>query len=556
MQQTRRGCLIAGFLISIALGSSSSEAQYSGNFQTNIISGVTSNWSFGYVVGSATFADALLIENGGVLVDGQATVGLGSSSSNNLVLVTDIGSVWSNNNRVFVGQSGAANSLVISNGGSVISLVDGVIVGVNATSSGNNVLVTDPGSILKSVNNLTVGQSGLSNTMMIVNGGKVFDGEGILGSECSQSGCISTSYSSVVVSGAGSTWSNGNSLVIGLSGWCNSLVISNGGNVFSTDGNFKGSAIGYYTGSNCVLVSGTGSLWSTPGYIKIGNVSTANSLVISNGGVVVDGNGAISFNPGSSGNMATVTGSGSVWSNGILNVGNDGGASTLTIINSGAVVSSNSFIGNFLTSSSNSVYVTNIGALQSDTLYVGYQGSSNSLVVSGGSVFATNLVVGAASTTCDNLLQVDVTHQLFGQSTVIVTNALGNAVLEVRHGALVLAAGVVQADTLVITNSCAQFVHTGGTLIVGNVVLDPNTFRIVSVTPQGNDLLVTWMMAPGATNTLQVAAGGPGNSYNTNGFTDIFIVTNNTTVGTVTNYLDIGAATNAPARYYRARLVP
>jgi len=556
MQRTRRGCLIAGFLISITLGSPSSQAQYSGSFQTNIITGVTSNWSFTYTVGSVLFADALLIEHGGVLSNGAATVGQASSSSNNFVLVTDSGSVWSNGNRIFVGEAGAGNSLVISNGGSVISLVDGVIAGVNATGNGNNILVTDPGSVLRDVQNLTIGESGVSNSMTIINGGKVYDSQGILGSECSQSGCISTSYSSVVVSGAGSTWSNGNSLVVGLSGWCNSLVISNGGNVFSTDGNFKGSAIGYYTGSNSVLVSGTGSLWSTPGSIKVGNVSTANSLVISNGGVVVDGNGAISFNPGSSGNTATVTGSGSVWSNGILNVGNDGGASTLAIMNSGAVVSSNSFIGNLPTSSSNSVYVANIGALQSDTLYVGYQGSSNSLVVSGGSVFATNLVVGAASTTCDNLLQVDVTHQLSGQSTVIVTNTLGNAVLEVRHGTLVLAAGVVQADTLVITNSCAQFIHTGGILIAGNVVLDPNTFRIVSITPQGNDLLITWMMGPGATNTLQVTTGGPGQSYNTNGFTDIFIVTNNTTVGTVTNYLDIGAATNAPARYYRARLVP
>jgi hypothetical protein len=35
---------------------------------------------------------------------------------------------------------------------------------------------------------------------------------------------------------------------------------------------------------------------------------------------------------------------------------------------------------------------------------------------------------------------------------------------------------------------------------------------------------------------------------------DIFIVTN--TVGSTTNYLDSGAATNKPARYYRVRLVP
>jgi hypothetical protein len=109
---------------------------------------------------------------------------------------------------------------------------------------------------------------------------------------------------------------------------------------------------------------------------------------------------------------------------------------------------------------------------------------------------------------------------------------------------------------LVITNPCAQFVHTGGTLIIGNIVLDPNMFRIVSVTPTGNDMLVTWMMGPGATNTLQATAGDGSGGYSTNGFSDIFIVTNNTTVGTITNYLDVGAAKNMPSRYYRAQLVP
>jgi hypothetical protein len=39
-----------------------------------------------------------------------------------------------------------------------------------------------------------------------------------------------------------------------------------------------------------------------------------------------------------------------------------------------------------------------------------------------------------------------------------------------------------------------------------------------------------------------------------NNFTTIFTVTN--TVGTTTNYLDVGAGTNNPACYYRIRLVP
>jgi hypothetical protein len=44
--------------------------------------------------------------------------------------------------------------------------------------------------------------------------------------------------------------------------------------------------------------------------------------------------------------------------------------------------------------------------------------------------------------------------------------------------------------------------------------------------------------------------------FSTNAFTDIFVVTNNSTAGTVTNYLDVGAGTNMPSRYYRVRLVP
>jgi hypothetical protein len=39
-----------------------------------------------------------------------------------------------------------------------------------------------------------------------------------------------------------------------------------------------------------------------------------------------------------------------------------------------------------------------------------------------------------------------------------------------------------------------------------------------------------------------------------NNFAAIFTVTN--AIGTTTSYLDVGGATNAPARYYRVRLVP
>jgi hypothetical protein len=80
-----------------------------------------------------------------------------------------------------------------------------------------------------------------------------------------------------------------------------------------------------------------------------------------------------------------------------------------------------------------------------------------------------------------------------------------------------------------------------------------SAFKITTIAQEGNNFRITWTMGSGRTNALQRTAG-TGGSYDTNNFAAIFIVTN--TVGTVTNYLDIGAATNAPARYYRVRLVP
>jgi PKD repeat protein/lysophospholipase L1-like esterase len=81
-----------------------------------------------------------------------------------------------------------------------------------------------------------------------------------------------------------------------------------------------------------------------------------------------------------------------------------------------------------------------------------------------------------------------------------------------------------------------------------------SSFHIISVVPTGTDLLVTWMTGSGNTNALQVTAGDANGGFSTNDFTDIFIVTN--AVGTTTNYLDTGAVTNVPARYYWVRLVP
>ncbi len=81
-----------------------------------------------------------------------------------------------------------------------------------------------------------------------------------------------------------------------------------------------------------------------------------------------------------------------------------------------------------------------------------------------------------------------------------------------------------------------------------------SVLRIISVVPQGSDLTITWTTAGGHTNALQATVGNPG--YNTN-FADIsdpIIITGSGDA--TTNYMDLGGVTNAPARFYRVRLVP
>jgi hypothetical protein len=84
----------------------------------------------------------------------------------------------------------------------------------------------------------------------------------------------------------------------------------------------------------------------------------------------------------------------------------------------------------------------------------------------------------------------------------------------------------------------------------------PGLFNITSVTPQGNNILISWQTVGGETNVVQAATAGASDSY-TGNFTDLSpIIIPSGGDFTVTNYLDVGGATNHPVRYYRVRLVP
>jgi T5SS/PEP-CTERM-associated repeat protein len=508
-------CVVIQFLSTGAV-----HAQFTANSQTITISGVRSNWAGfgGYVVGSNTFGDVLLIQNGGALSNFFGTIGDLSAASNNTAIVTDNGSVWSNYEGLAIGASGAGNNLVISNGGIVWVGPYAIAMGASATSSSNNtVTVTGTGSALTNNSDLYVGYFGKANRMTISAGGAVHDSTGYVGNGGGSSNNV------VLITGPGSVWSNG-VMVLGENGKANQMMTTNGGALYTSNliiGNASSSS------SNVVTVTGAGSVWNigpVPGGLYLGYGSPGNQLTISDGAAVHTTAGFVGF-AGKNSTM-TVTGAGSVWDSMLtLIIGDESSSNTLTIGPGGSVVATN--------------------------VYINYLGGTvaNRINIEGGSLISTNVAVG--NLTCTGAAQLTV-----DAGNLIVTNAAGNAALEVLAGTLTLNGGTTIVDRLVITNACARFIHAGGTLIVGSYVFDQTKFRSTAVTPSGNDILLTWMMGPGATNALQAAAGNVNGGYGTNGFSDIFIVTNNAAAGTVTNYLDVGAGTNVPARYYRVRLVP
>jgi len=85
-----------------------------------------------------------------------------------------------------------------------------------------------------------------------------------------------------------------------------------------------------------------------------------------------------------------------------------------------------------------------------------------------------------------------------------------------------------------------------------------SALRIISAVRQGNDIAISWSTAGGHTNVMQVSAGDGNGNYATNNFADI---SGSTTIvsgsgNAITNYTDVGGASNTPSRFYRIRLVP
>jgi hypothetical protein len=351
------------------------------------------------------------------------------------------------------------------------------------------------------------------------------------------------------------------------------------------------------TGGNLLATNNTGT-----GFIIVGNTG-AGAMTVSNGTVRFDQ----MFAGDAVGGVGTITIAGGTNLSPSTFILGQSTFSTGTVwVTGGAVALTNSIRTAFVEIAGNGVGLVTVsnGLVLVDRVLVASVSSTGRgtlTAVGGTTIINTNMVLGSGCSSLGNLVVAG--------GNVFVTNATATAVLEVRGGTLELDSGTLVIDKLVMTNVCGHFVRTGGTLSItatnlganldadgdglpsgweqqygfnplssvgaGEANADPDGdgmsnlqeylagtdptnstsyFHITSVVNTGSDTRVTWMMGPGKTNALQWTAGTGDGSYQTNGFADLFAVTN--TVGSVTNYLDVGGATNVPARYYRIRLVP
>jgi hypothetical protein len=81
-----------------------------------------------------------------------------------------------------------------------------------------------------------------------------------------------------------------------------------------------------------------------------------------------------------------------------------------------------------------------------------------------------------------------------------------------------------------------------------------SALRIISVAQQNNDVNITWRTVGGKTNALQATTGRDGYTNSFADITGLVIIPGSGDM--MTNYWDVEATTNVPARFYRIRLVP
>jgi T5SS/PEP-CTERM-associated repeat protein/autotransporter-associated beta strand protein len=427
------------------------------------VTGTGSTWSSGgLVIGDSGSGNSMSVEAGGGVVSAGSGVALGYNvgSSGNSLLVDGSGSTLTSVSDLIVGFGGSGNSVVVSNGGTLTNshYTYGGVIGLNSGATNNSVLVTGMGSTWSNSGDLTIGDAG-EGTLTIANGGSVSANAVIIASQAGSSGTLNFGslggsdtagnfLPPVISFGSGSGTINfnqtdtvaatgfsgngslnqlgsGTTILTGTNTYSGTTTV-NRGTLVVYDKSFQGTSSLMLNGGTMIL-AGSGSSWNTGANntLIVGNNSPGVSLVVSNGASLTSSSGILGQDSGASNNSILVTGAGSTWTNEsvlyvgdrssgnsvkvsagatvsvfALQIGNYGSGNSLEVSDGGQLLTGGDGFGSciigFATgSSNNSVLVTGSGSSwnNNNTMNIGYYGSGAVTVANGGSMTAGYLSI-------------------------------------------------------------------------------------------------------------------------------------------------------------------
>ena len=463
-----------------------------------VVTGGSSRWILGdsLTVGDLGSSNLLIVQAGGLVSNVDAVVGSNVNASNNTVTVSDSGSFWKSRN-LTVGDSGAGNLLTVQNSGVVSNKISYIGSGILAES--NSVWVTGTGSRFVTSQDCFVGYGGCESRLIISGGAQVNNSNTWVG------GTVDSCNTTLMVTDPGSVLSNAFALQVAFDGTSNGLVITNGAKAISSFGR-----VGTYGFLSWAVVTGTNSFWIDNGDLYVGQVGAGTQLKIENGGAISNLTGYAGLFSHNA--TVTVTGPGSRWNNRSDLYVNYGGVGHQLIISNGGLVSNVTGYVGYSGSSGTDIQVTGPNSLwlNAADLFLGYDGPDNSMTIdNGGTVRATNLVVGLFNTSTNNRVTIS-------SANLIVTNATGTAKITVQSGGLTLSDGTVRTSTLMLSSNA---VLSGTGTITASVVTNAG---LVTPGNAAGRLTINGALRLQSTSTLSFDLGGyaAGTSH------DVITVTN------------------------------
>jgi T5SS/PEP-CTERM-associated repeat protein len=198
---------------------------------TLLVTGAGTSWITvnGLAAGESGPNNRVVISNSATLYAGDGDIGVNSSSRSNSITVTDAGSTLIVPGVLRIGNNSPFNRLVITNG----ARVDRGLCHLGSSASGSNnlVIVTGPGTVWTNMTALVVGVStGGRNQFLIRDGGKVYVGEATISLNPAHP-LFGFQPNELVVEGNNSLLRCTNSLSVGFTGNGSWLTVSSNATV-------------------------------------------------------------------------------------------------------------------------------------------------------------------------------------------------------------------------------------------------------------------------------------------------------------------------------------